>query len=569
MKYKRISQFFLLVGLTSFTFIGFSTWKKTSEAQSQTARKPPNIVVILADDMGFSDVGAFGGEISTPNIDALAKDGMKLANFRAGAACSPSRAMLLSGVDNHQNGLGTMGEDVSPRQKGKPGYEGHLNDRVTSIAELLKDSGYNTYMAGKWHLGHEPEYLPSGRGFKDSFILVQGAAAHFTQMGYHPASPVATYKDNGKSVELPKNFFSANFYTDKLIEFINKGRGDNKPFFIYAAYTSPHDPLQAPQEYIKKYMGKYDIGWDKIREQRFERLKQLGIIPNNLSLPPRDASAQAWDSLTPQEKKYNAKLMAIYAAMVDNLDGNIGRLIQHLKNIGEYENTIFVFMSDNGAASHDFAAGHKEFEEWFKKEGIDNSYENIGNANSFVAYGKGWADVSATPFFGFKGRVYEGGIRVPIIFHYPKAIKQGTNRTAFATVMDIKPTLLDYAGVRHPSTFKGHQILPMDGRSLRPLLEGRANRVYGENDAVGFELFGDGNRALFMGDWKVIRVNKPYGDNQWRLFNVVEDPRELNDLSKQYPDKLSKMISLYEDYEKRKGVVYFDNDPDAVRDLGL
>ncbi|MBD2181608.1 arylsulfatase [Aerosakkonema funiforme] len=569
--YKRIPKFLLLLSFSTFALIGFSFWKKSSQAQSDSAKKKaPNIVMLIADDMGYSDVGAFGGEISTPNIDALARGGMKFTNFHAGAACSPSRSMMLTGIDNHLVGLGTMAEDLTERQKGNPGYEGYLNDRVVTLPTLLKDAGYNTYMVGKWHLGHDEGHFPSDKGFTQSFSLIQGAATHFSQMGYSPGSPIATYKSNGKDAQLPANFYSTDFYTNKLIEFINQNRRDNKPFFIYGAFTSPHDPLQAPQQYIRKYMGKYDIGWDRIREQRFQRLKQLGIIPNNLQLPPRQPGVPAWDSLTPEKKRYNAKLMAIYAGMVDNLDTNIGRLIAHLKSIGEYENTIFVFMSDNGAAAHDFAAGHKEFEDWFKKEGINNSYENIGNKNSFVAYGEGWADVSATPHYGFKGRVYEGGIRVPAIFYYPKAIKAGTKTTAFASVMDFMPTFLDYAGFKHPGTnYQGRPILPMNGRSLRPLLEGKAARIYGENDAIGFELFGDGNRALFMGDWKVLRVNKPRGDNQWKLFNIAQDPRELVDLGKQYPDKLNKMISLYEQYEKDKGVVYFDDDPDKVFDRGL
>jgi len=573
---NRVSKFILLVAFSSFSLIACSVLRKSSNAQTETAqtetakKKGPNIVLLMADDMGYSDVGAFGSEIPTPNIDSLAKGGMKLTRFYGGAACSPSRSMLLSGVDNHQAGLGSMGEDLTDRQKGKPGYEGRLNDRVVSVATVLKDAGYLTYMIGKWHLGHEAAHVPAGRGFSESFALIDGAANHMNQRGYSPGKKVATYNNNGKDVNLPQNFFSADFYTNKLIENINKNRGDGKPFFIYAAYTSPHDPLQAPQQYIKKHMGKYDIGWDRIREQRFQRQKQLGIIPSNLQLPPRAAGVPAWNSLTPEQRRYNSKLMAIYARMVDNLDSNIGRLIAHLKSIGEYENTIFVFISDNGAAAHDFSKGHKEFEDWFKEEKIDNSYQNIGNTNSFVSYGGGWADTSATPFFGFKGRVYEGGIRIPAIFYYPGAIKAGAQSAAFASVMDMMPTFLDYAGAQHPGTsYQGNPIIPMQGLSLRPLLEGTATRIYGENDPIGFELFGDGNRALFLGNWKVTKINKPYGDNKWKLFNIVQDPRELVDLSKQNPDQLNKMIALYKQYEKDKGVVYRSDNEDEVFDMGL
>lgn len=570
--YRRIPKFLLLLSVSSLAFIGFSTWRKTSEAQTNSNRKPPNIVILLADDMGYSDVGAYGGEISTPNIDAMAKGGTKFTNFYASPACSPSRAMMLTGVDNHQIGLGTMGEDLpdSPNQQGKPGYEGYLNNRVVTLPTLLKDAGYNTYMVGKWHLGKKPELLPVSRGFTQSFVLLDGGATHFSQMGYSPGTPIANYNNNGKAATLPQSFYSTDFYTNKLIEFINNDRSSGKPFFIYAAYTAPHDPLQAPQAYMRKYMGKYDSGWDQVRAQRLQRLKQLGMVPQNVQMIPRADGVPAWNSLTPEQRRYNSKLMTTYAAMIDNLDSNIGRLVNHLKQIGEYDNTIFIFMADNGAAAHDFSKGHKEFAEWFKKEGIDNSYENIGTAKSFVAYGPGWAQVSATPHKGFKGRVYEGGIRVPFMVYYPGAVKAGATTKAFGNVRDITPTLLDFAGVEQPgSTYNDRPIIPIQGRSLRPVLEGKADRVYGENDPVGFELFGDGNRALFMGDWKVINVNKPLGDNKWRLYNIMQDPTESNDLSRQNPEQFQKMISLYEQYEKDKGVTYFSPDPNATFERGL
>src|SRR5919202_1716007 len=424
--YRRIYKFVLIASFTTVTRIGFSSWRKSTKAESETSKaKAPNIVVLLADDMGYSDLSLYGGELSTPNIEALAKRGIMFTNFHATPVCSASRAEILSGVDHHLAGFGSMAEYLDPNQVGKPGYEGYLNNRVVTLPTLLKDAGYHTYMAGKWHLGKEKGYLPSDRGFEQSFALLQGAANHYNEMGYSPARPKATYRSNGEVVHLPANFYSTNFYTDKLIEYINQNCGDGKPFFVYAAFTAPHEPLQAPQEYIQRFLGKYDMAWDRVRQERFERMKKLGIIPSNLEFPPRWPSVPAWDSLTSEQQRYESKKMALYAAMVANLDDNIGRLLDHLKKIGEYDNTIFIFLSDNGAEGNTRLES-KRYKTWLKKEGIDNSYENIGSANSFVGYGRTWAEVGTTPFMWYKGRVSEGGVRVPAIISYSGVTKLGT-----------------------------------------------------------------------------------------------------------------------------------------------
>ncbi|MDY6803124.1 MAG: arylsulfatase [Cyanobacteriota bacterium] len=555
--YYRISKFLAIASFSVFAVIGSSSLTEDKQAQSTSSEenKPPNIVLIIADDMGYSDTSMYGGEIDTPNIEALAKAGMLFTRFYTAATCSPTRSMVLSGVDHHQSGLGNMAEFTASNQKGQPGYEGHLNDRVVTIATLLQDAGYHTYMAGKWHLGKEKGLLPSDRGFEKTFALLDGAADHYSKRGYNPARPVASYSSNGEAVELPDNFYSTDYYTDKLIEFVKGDRDSNKPFFMYATYTSPHDPLQAPEEYIQKYLGKYDRGWDELRKERLQRLKELGLVSEDLELPPRWEMVRAWDSLTPEQQKYESKTMAIYAAMIDNFDANVGRLIDYLKEIGEYENTIFVFFSDNGAEG----ANRSQLERWkvwLEEDGIDNSYENIGLPNSFATLDKGWTQVSSTPLLWFKGKVSEGGIRVPAVFSYSGAIEPGTRSEAFGQVLDLMPTLLDYAGVEYPGTsYEGKEIYPMGGRSLRPMLEGKSDRVYSDSDPVGFELFGYGNSALFQGDWKIVKIIPPWGDGQWKLFNLAQDPRELNDLSPYYPQKLEQMISLYEEYEKEKGVV--------------
>lgn len=565
----KITKLLFLATFSGLAVIGFSSCKQDTlvksansqsvKAEKTTAKKPPNIVLLVGDDIGYTDLSMYGGEVPTPNIEALAKQGTRFTNFHSLPTCSPSRAAMLTGVDNHQAGYGTMAEYLTPNQKGKPGYETYLNDRVVTLPELLKDAGYNTYIAGKWHLGTDPGQLPPDKGFEQSYVLMEGGGGHYNNMGFDPYIPVATYRENGKLVQLPKDFYSTKFFTDKLIQYVDGNRGSGKPFFMFAAYTSPHAPLQISDRQIQKYMGKYDMGWDKLRQQRFNRMKQLGLIPNNLTLPPRWKDVPAWDSLSPEKKRFEAKKMAIYAAMMEDLDQNIGRLIAHLKKIGEYDNTIFILMSDNGAAGQDFANNPKEkpdYDAWFKKIGINNSYQNMGRANSFIELGPAWAQVGATPFLWFKARVSEGGTRIPVIFSYPGAIKSGVKTEAFATGLDFMPTFLDYTGVKHPgNTYNGRSIIPMQGRSLRPILEGKAQQVYGPNDPVGFELFGTGNSALIMGDWKILKLAPPWGDNKWKLFNLRQDPRELNDLSKSNPEMFNKMIGLYEKYEKEKGVV--------------
>lgn len=555
--YRKIYKFFLLFIFSTLTAIACSTNTEPTQTETPNSQqqKPPNIVILIADDMGYSDISPYGGEVETQNLETLAKAGMMFTHFYASATCSPTRSMLLSGVDNHLAGLGTMAEYTASNQKGQPGYEGYLNQRVVTLATLLKDAGYHTYLAGKWHLGKEEGFLPSDRGFEQTFTLIEGAADHYTTRGYNPARPVANYFSNGEAVELPDNFYSTDYYTDKLIEFIEGDRSDNQPFFVYAAFTSPHDPLQVSEEYIQKYLDKYDAGWDQLREQRFQRMKELGLIPKDLELPPRWTDVPAWDSLTPEQQKYEAKTMAIYAGMIDDLDDNIGRLIDHLKKIGEYENTIFVFISDNGAEGAN-RAERERWQSWFEEEGIDNSYENIGKPNSFVTLNEGWAQVSSTPFLWYKGRVSEGGIRVPAIFAYPGVIPAGTQSDALGSVLDLMPTLLEYAGVEHPgNSYNGREIYPLGGRSLEPVLAGKSDRVYTEEDPIAFELFGYGNSALFQGDWKILRLIEPWGDGEWKLFNIRQDPRELTNLAQQYPERLQEMISLYEQYEQEKGVV--------------
>ena len=383
----------------------------------QAVNEKPNILLIMADDMGYTDIGSFGGEIQTPNLDALAMGGIRFSNFHTSVSCSPTRSMLMSGTDNHIAGLGNMSELMTAGQKGKPGYEGRLNDRVVSLAEVLRDGGYHTYMAGKWHLGHEPEYFPYARGFERSFSMLQGGASHWGDMTglQTPSQEVAKYSLNGKALyELPGDFYSSRSYADFLIDSIRENRGDGKPFLAYFAPTAAHDPIHVPEPWLSKYRGQYDDGYEVLKTMRIDGAKRAGVIPENAQAPAIHPDTKAWDSLSGEKKAIESRTMEAYAGMIENMDYHIGRIFSFLKDIGEYDNTIVIFTSDNGpnpwyAYEYPDNAGS----EWMKQ--FDNSLNKIGHPGSFVGIGLGWAQASAGPLDYFKLTVGEGGIRTPLI----------------------------------------------------------------------------------------------------------------------------------------------------------
>ncbi|WP_204104756.1 MULTISPECIES: arylsulfatase [Spirulina sp. CCY15215] len=555
--YRKVSRFLIVVGIGALGFVGFSSLRETAEAQV-SGRKRPNILFIIADDMGYSDLGVFGGELPTPNLDALAKQGMMLTNFHTGPTCSPSRSMILTGVDNHRAGLGTMPDRITDDQRDSPAYRGVLNDDVVTVADLLKDGGYHTYMTGKWHLGEDEKRLrPNGRGFEESFAILEGGADHYGRVGFGPGAE-ANYARNGDIVDPPDDFYTTKTYTDMMIEFIEKNRNTGKPFFGYLAHTAPHEPLQVPPQYHQKYLAQYSAGWDQLREARFERQKELGIIPDYLELPPRWSTVEAWNSLSSDQRRIETKKMAVYAGMVEYMDAQIARLVDYLKEIGEYENTVIIYFTDNGASWRDFSS-LPDWKEWIEEIGYSNSYENIGNPDSFTGLGYGWAQVMTTPHFGAKGTMAEGGTRGHFFVHYPGKIKIGKN-SAFTSVKDLAPTALDYASVSRPgTTYKGRTIHPLEGKSMRPLFEGLAERLYGDNEPVAFELYGTVNKALYLGDWKILRLGDGvWGDGDrepWKLFNLGIDPTEQHDLSQQYPALLERMVEMYEQEEKGWGFI--------------
>jgi arylsulfatase len=515
--------------------------------------RQPNVLLIVADDLGYSDIGSFGGEIATPTLDLLAQEGLRLSNFHVLPSCSPTRSVLLSGTDNHVAGIGTMGELLTPEMEGQPGYEGYLNFRVATLPEVLGEGGYHTYMAGKWHLGNDEETSPYARGFDRTLTLVPGGGSHWSDR--RPLSPPQTmlYRRNGEPVdELPEDFYSTRSYTDFMIESIMQNHGDGRPFFAYLSYTAPHDPLHAPQEYINKYRGMYDQGWDVLREERLQALKDLGIVSENATPYPRLPSVEAWDDLPLEERHVAARDMEVYAAMIDYMDEQIQRIFEYLKEIGEYDNTMILFLSDNGANGHPQTAYPGQTVEFMSS--FDNSLENRGLVNSFIETGPGWAQASMAPSRMFKAFPAEGGIKAPFLVKLPgQMVNAGGLDHSFVHVRDLMPTILDVAGIEHPQEIGGRQVASLHGSSVLDLVSGGAESPYAEASQVGYELFG--MRAFFDGDWKILWMPPPFGPGEWELFNLGDDPGELNDLSAEYPERLAEMIALWEQYREANGVL--------------
>jgi len=446
-----------------------------------------------------------------------------------------------------------MGEVKTPEMEGHPGYAGYLNFEVAALPEVLYVEGYHTYMVGKWHLGAEEGTTPHARGFEETFALLPGGGSHWSDR--RPLSPpqIMNYARNGKPVEsLPDDFYSTRSYTDVLLEWMQQNQGDGKPFFAYLSYTAPHDPLHAPKEYISKYKGMYDEGWDVLREKRLNRLKELGIVDEQATSFPRLPSVKAWADLSPEERRNAARDMEVYAAMIDYMDEQIARVFDYLKEVGEYDNTMIIFLSDNGANGALPTAYPGQTDEYLG--GFDNSLENRGLVNSFIETGPGWAQASMAPWRMFKAFTSEGGIRAPFLVKPPGRLDSpGAQNHSFFHVRDIMPTILELTGATHPDELDGRQLRPMHGRSVLELLTGKTSTPYAGASHVGYELFG--MKAFFDGDWKILRMPHPFGTGEWQLHNLKHDPAEMNDLGEEYPDKLKELVAEWEQYEAENGVL--------------
>ena len=541
--------------------------------QSQ-ASDHPNILVIMGDDFGYSDIGSFGSEIQTPNLDALANEGKVLTNYHTNPVCSPARVSFLTGVDNHIGGIGTMYENIAPNQVGKPGYETYINNKTVTIAEILRDAGYDTLFSGKWHLsgkGWTKGTTPYDRGFEDVFVLLESGSQHFNGDAYY-AGGHSTFVNNDTQVPRPNNgTFSNEMYTNIMLDKIKNHQDDGNPLFMFLSFQVAHSPFQAPPEIIKKYEGVYDVGYDKLREQRFEKQKQLGFWPPDMDIPKRLPVTPAWDSLSPDEKAIRAKTLAAHAAMIEDMDTNIGKVIKHLKDIGKYDNTLIIFASDNGSSEPIDMANLSSLPVAEAKkfiESYNNSLENIGNADSLVNYGAWGAGLAVSPLSYFKTTQGEGGTRSPLVIKLPGTSNQSGPEIidAFVHVNDMTPTMSDYAGAKLPgATYNGHNIHPIMGKSLKPLLEGKVGEVYADDEPISQEMFN--NTAVWMGDWKAVRNFQPIGDGQWRLFNLTADVGENTDLSNQNPEILKKLIMHYEEFAKNVGVVVPTGSIEAMQTL--
>lgn len=507
-------------------------------AFSQKMEKKPNIILILTDDMGYSDIGCFGSEIETPNLDRLAQEGVRFTQFYNASRSCPTRASLLTGLYQHQAGVGDMVNDL-----GYPAYQGYLNNQCVTLAEALKYNGYKTYMSGKWHVGSNPETHPLKRGFDRYFGLIDGAGSYFQRIAYRANSPAPRWMLEDKDFNPPDSgFYMTNAIGDHAVSFLKEESGKNQPFFLYMAFTAPHWPLHALPEDIVKYRGKYLKGWDVLRQERYKRMISLGIIDTTVRLSPRDEGSFNWESLSPEEKNRWDLRMAVYAAMIDRMDQNIGKVLDQLKKMRVLDNTLIIFLSDNGGC-HEVTDNQKLFL---------NTTGETGTPNSFDSYEIPWANASNTPFRMFKHWVHEGGISTPFIAWYPGKIKEGRVCRQIGHITDIMPTLLDITGGKYPSSYKGNKIQTMEGISLFPAFKGkdlkREKPVFWEHE---------GNRAMRDGDWKLVSVydNSTKKFNEWELYDMKNDRSELNDLSRKYPEKTDQMIGMYEKWALRVGVV--------------
>jgi len=489
--------------------------------------KRPNIILIMADDMGFSDIGCYGSEIVTPNLDRIARGGLRFTQFYNNARCCPTRASLLTGLYPHQAGVGHMTAD-----RGIPPYQGYLNENCVTLGEAMRTAGYTTLMSGKWHVGEERPHWPRDRGFDHYFGLPSGASSYFRIAEDRPLV------DEDKTFR-PKDdtFYLTNLFTDHTLKMLDEHGKGPKPFFLYQAFTSPHWPLHALPEDIARYRGKYMIGWDELRKRRHAAMIEMGIVDKKWPLTERDEEVPAWDTLSAKEKDRHDLSMAVYAAQIDRMDQNIGRILAKVKELGQESNTLILFLSDNGGCA----------------EKIDRGTPGApaGTADSFLSYMPPWANASNTPFRLYKHWVHEGGIATPMIAYWPGMVKDAGKLTHQpGHIIDMMATCLDVAGAPYPSTYKGHQITPLEGRSLLPVLQGKQRT---EHPYICWEH--EGNRAVRQNKWKLVAKFK----GPWELYDLDADRSETRNLSSSNQAKMKELTAIYDSWAKRCGVVPYES----------
>ncbi len=503
--------------------------------QEKQSENQPNILLIMADDMGYSDLGCYGSEIQTPNLDALAKEGLRFTHFYNAARCCPSRASLLTGVYPHQAGMGAMIRR-NVKDNPRPGsYQGYLSENTVTIAEVLKEAGYYCSISGKWHVGEEHPSWPMDRGFDDYYGLISGASNYFDITRTKSKGAHRLFAKGNEEYRPPKEgFYITDAITQHALQTLEKTKNEKKPVFMYVAYTAPHWPLHALPEDIAKYKGRYSDGWDILRDERYTRMQKMGLIDSSMDLSPRDPKIPTWENA--ENKELMALKMAVYAAQIDRLDQGIGKIIQKLKESGKFENTLIMFLSDNGGCAETGVYGTN-----FWKNDIEP-----GSVDSYQSYGRGWANVSNTPFRYYKQWVHEGGISTPFIVHWPiKIQEQGEIVTDQGFITDIMATIIDVSGATYPQTYKGNIIVPLQGKSLVPVFEGgkRENHKY---------LFWEhmGNMAVMKGNWKLVSQRKE-GEGKWALYNLENDRAELFDLSQKEPEIAKELLIAYKGWANK------------------
>lgn len=545
------ARFFLPVGVVCM--LVFAQFSLAVVDKEGVAPKRPNIIVVMVDDMGYSDIGCYGGEIQTPNIDGLAKGGVRFTQFYNTARCCPTRASLLTGLYPHEAGMGHMTYDA-----GVDGYRGDLNKHCVTIAQVLKSAGYRTYMSGKWHVTkhigqwtNNKEYTskhnwPNQRGFDRFYGTITGAGSFY--------EPTTLVEDNVPVKKIEEGFFYTDVINDNTVRYIKEHARDHKdkPFFAYVAHTAPHWPLHASEEDIAKYKGRYDGGWDKLRAERFARMKKMGLIQDDWDLSPRDKNAKPWDKQ--ENKAWMARRMEVYAAQIDCVDQGLGRVIEALKETGQFDNTLILFLADNGGCAEELGAGvtraiyAREYapDGKTKVRGGNSPEITPGPADTYASYGLQWANASNTPFRMYKHWVHEGGISTPLIAHWPAGIKArpGSLQHEPGHLVDIMATCVELAGAEYPKLHDGNYIKPLRGESLVPAL---MNREY-ERGPIYWEH--EGNRAVRKGDFKLVsRHGQP-----WELYNMKYDRTELNNLIDRHQTLATEMIAMYEAYARTSNV---------------
>lgn len=486
------------------------------------AQERPNIVLIMADDMGYSDLGCMGSEINTPNLDSLAANGVLMTNFCNTSKSCPSRASLLTGLYSWRAGMG----DMTNTHSLYPEYQGWLNENCVTIAEVLGESGYSTYISGKWHVGDDKQYWPERRGFNQTFHIPNGGGIYFYPSKFPQRANRKLYRNDVEQFP-EEGWYATDGFGDVAVEYICRQENQQKPFFLYVPFTAPHYPLQAKQEDIAKYQGVYDAGYAAIRAQRFRRQRELGVLEGEFELS--EATHPDWESVA--DKPREASRMAAYAAQIDCIDQNVGKIVKALKEKGLYDNTVIIFLSDNGAVMNHFD---------------DTPDVPYGSEYCWASIGK-WQNVSNTPFREGKGREYEGGIKTPLIFHWPAGLgKTGVKVRDYAHITDIMPTCIELAGAKYPKEFHGHRILSCDGYSLIPLLRGRHVR---QNRVLFFDH--EGWSGLRKGRWKIDRRK---GSTDWELYDLKNDPYENVNLAGKHPRRLKRLASKWEKMAAQMGV---------------